>query len=69
MGTPDQKLSEREIGVLTLVARGMSNRRIAADLHISEATVKSHLVHIFTKLDVDNRTSAVARGRSMGLLP
>ncbi len=69
MGTQQQKLSEREVGVLALVGKGLSNRLIAAELHISEATVKSHLVHIFTKFDVDNRTGAVARGRSLGLIP
>lgn len=69
MGNHHQKLSEREISVLALVGEGLSNRLIAAQLHISEATVKSHLVHIFTKFNVDNRTSAVARGRELGLIP
>jgi len=69
MGNQQQKLSDREISVLALVGEGLSNRLIASQLHISEATVKSHLVHIFTKFDVDNRTSAVARGRELGLIP
>ncbi len=68
LGTTAQKLSDREIDVLALVDRGLSNRQIAAELHISEATVKTHLVHIYTKLGVDNRTSAVARGRGLGLI-
>ena len=53
-------LSARETQVLSLVAAGRSNQQIAAELFVSEATVKSHLVHVFTKLDVDSRTAAVA---------
>ncbi len=68
LGAQHQKLSGRELDVLVCVADGFSNRAIAAQLHISEATVKSHLVHIFTKLDVDNRTGAVAKARSRGLI-
>lgn len=62
-------LSAREVELVALVARGHSNRQIARDLFISEATVKSHLVHIFAKLDVDNRTAAVSAARERGLLP
>ncbi|GAB3308941.1 response regulator [Epidermidibacterium keratini] len=61
-------LSPRELEVLSAVAGGLTNREIAAGLFLSEATVKSHLVHAFTKLDVDSRTAAVARARSLGLI-
>ena len=54
-------LSERECEVLSFVARGMPNRTIAYELRISEATVKTHLVHIFSKLGVQDRTSAVLK--------
>jgi DNA-binding NarL/FixJ family response regulator len=52
-------LTEREVEVLRSVARGASNKRIAAELGITEPTVKAHLVHVFEKLGVENRTSAV----------
>lgn len=54
-----ETLSERELEVLRRVGRGMSNKEIAGELHISQATVKTHLVHIFRKLDVNDRTAAV----------
>jgi ATP/maltotriose-dependent transcriptional regulator MalT len=53
-------LSEREVEVLGLVAKGASNRQIAEDLVLSERTVSNHLFHIFNKLDVDNRAAATA---------
>lgn len=62
-------LSERELDVLRLVAEGKSNREVAKALFVSEATVKTHLVHIFAKLGVDNRTEATARARDHGLVP
>ena len=55
----EKSLSSREIEVLKLAARGYSNKEIAAKLHITEATVKSHFVHIFDKLSVTDRTAAV----------
>ena len=55
----EEKLSGREIEVLELVSKGNSNREIAKALHISTATVKTHLIHIFGKLGVDDRTAAV----------
>ena len=55
----EEALSAREIEVLTLVARGNNNKEVARHLHISEATVKSHLIHIFAKLGVNDRTQAV----------
>ena len=65
---PETRLSLREAEVLTLVAAGRSNRQIGQDLFLSEATVKSHLVHIFTKLGVGSRTSAVAAARAAGTI-
>jgi len=64
----EEKLSEREIEVLQLVALGSSNRDIAKCLHISEATVKSHLFHIFGKLGVSDRTAAVTSALQRGIL-
>jgi DNA-binding NarL/FixJ family response regulator len=64
----EQALSPRELEVLALVARGTSNKLIARDLRISETTVKTHLLHIFTKLGVDDRTAAVTIAMSRGLL-
>ncbi|WP_431955358.1 LuxR C-terminal-related transcriptional regulator [Nocardia lijiangensis] len=64
----DSTLSPREIEVLRLVADGRSNREIAKDLFLSETTVKSHLVHIYAKLGVRSRTSAVARAREQGAI-
>lgn len=63
-----QHLSQREIKVLNRVAHGMTNAQISDDLHLSEATVKSHLVHVYTKLDVTSRTAAVAAAREQGLI-
>lgn len=61
-------LSKREIELLGLIAEGRSNKEIANELVISIATVKRHTVNIFNKLDVKNRTEAVARGRELKLL-
>lgn len=68
MQQPRADLSAREVEVLGLVAQGLSNRAIAKQLFVSEATVKSHLVHAFTKLGVDSRTAAVAAARERGLI-
>ena len=65
---PSQALSTRETDVLVLVAAGRSNQQIAAELFVSQATVKSHLVHIFAKLEVDSRTAAVAVAVQRGLI-
>ena len=54
-------LTEREVEILGLLATGRSNREMARSLFVSEATVKSHLSHIYTKLEVDTRAAAVAR--------
>lgn len=63
-----EALTTREAEVLGLVADGCSNRAIAKALFLSEATVKSHLVHIFTKLQVSSRTAAVASARDRGYI-
>ncbi|WP_144942288.1 response regulator [Kocuria salsicia] len=60
---PGATLSAREIDILRGLATGASNRALAKSLFISEATVKTHLVHIYDKLGVDNRTAAVSRAR------
>ncbi|WP_022880134.1 response regulator transcription factor [Microbacterium sp. B19] len=65
---PRVSLSAREIEVLRLVARGASNADVAARLHITDATVKSHLAHIFSKLGVSSRTAAVSAARALGVL-
>ena len=62
------QLTPRELEVLALVARGMSNPDIARELFIGEATVKSHLLHVFDKLGVSDRTAAVTRALERGLL-
>lgn len=62
------ELTARELEIVDLVAQGMSNRQIGRHLFISEATVKSHLVHVFGKLDATSRTGAVAEARARGLI-
>ncbi|WP_113716353.1 response regulator transcription factor [Arthrobacter dokdonensis] len=57
---PEPVLSTREVQLLELLATGMSNKAMAKQLFISEATVKTHLVHIYDKLGVDNRTAAIS---------
>jgi DNA-binding NarL/FixJ family response regulator len=61
-------LSPRELEILRLVAKGATNRQAAAELFISEATVKTHLLHAFGKLGVSDRTAAVAIALERGLL-
>jgi len=68
MRSPQISLSRREIEVLEQVAAGRSNSEIAVALVVSETTVKSHLVHIFSKLDVSSRTAAVSVARQLGIL-
>ncbi|MDQ2715686.1 MAG: response regulator transcription factor [Chloroflexota bacterium] len=63
-----ETLSEREVEVLALVARGASNKEAARHLHISEATIKSHLIRIFSKLGVADRTAAVMVALERGIL-
>ncbi|MFF5109063.1 response regulator [Streptosporangium sp. NPDC000509] len=67
--TPRQRvLSRRETEVLGLITRGATNREVAAKLFITEATVKTHLLHIFAKLGVNDRAAAVAAAYETGLL-
>jgi DNA-binding NarL/FixJ family response regulator len=66
---PVATLSERETQVLALVAKGQSNPSIARSLFVSEATVKTHLLHVFEKLGVNDRTRAVTLAMELGLLP
>lgn len=65
---PESPLTARELDVLRLIASGATNREAAARLFISEATVKTHVLHIYTKLDVNDRAAAVAVGFQRGLL-
>jgi DNA-binding NarL/FixJ family response regulator len=64
----EEKLSAREIDVLELVAKGYSNKEVAKALHISTATVKTHLIHIYSKLGVDDRTSATTTAIERGII-
>ncbi|WP_325790056.1 response regulator transcription factor [Arthrobacter koreensis] len=68
MRNPAPSLSAREIELVELLATGMSNRAISRRLFISEATVKTHLVHIYEKLGVDNRTAAIAVARERRII-
>ncbi|MFF4749384.1 response regulator [Streptomyces sp. NPDC002514] len=65
---PGTALTRRETEVLTLVAEGLSNQAVGRRLHLTEATVKSHLAHVFTKLGVESRTAAVAAATDLGLI-
>jgi len=62
-------ITARELEILTLVARGLSNREIATQLFVSENTVKTHCSRAFDKLGAARRTQAVQRGKELGLLP
>jgi NarL family two-component system response regulator LiaR len=63
------RITARELEILTLVARGLSNREIATQLFVSENTVKTHCSRAFDKLGAARRTQAVQRGKELGLLP
>jgi two-component system nitrate/nitrite response regulator NarL len=65
---PHQQLSERELEILKLIAQGASNRQIAAQLYLSENTVRTHLVHILGKLGLENRVQAAAYALRNGLV-
>jgi NarL family two-component system response regulator LiaR len=62
-------ITARELEILTLIARGLSNREIATQLFVSENTVKTHCARTFDKLGAARRTQAVQRGKELGLLP
>ncbi|WP_404320748.1 response regulator [Arthrobacter luteolus] len=66
--SPEPSLSARELELIELLATGLSNRAISRRLFISEATVKTHLVHIYDKLGVDNRTAAIAAARERRII-
>ena len=68
MRSPQTSLTARELDVLGASAEGLSNAQIADSLYVSEATVKTHLSHIYTKLGVTSRSAAVARARDIGLI-
>lgn len=68
MRQPKIELTTREREVLAQLATGAPNRQIAKTLFVSEATVKTHLVHIFDKLQASSRTEAINRARDLGLL-
>jgi LuxR family transcriptional regulator, maltose regulon positive regulatory protein len=65
---PRRLLTAREVDVLRSCSRGASNREVGEQLAVTEGTVKGHLVFIYRKLSVRNRTGAVAKARQMGLL-
>lgn len=68
MRVPGAALTRREVEVVQLVADGLSNQAIAARLHLTEGTVKSHLARTFSKLGVDSRTAAVAAAVGAGII-
>ena len=68
MRKPSLRLTEREVEVLRLLDQGASNREIARALFVTEATVKTHLVHVFSKLNVESRAKAVTLARETGLI-
>ncbi len=64
----EESLSAREIEVIQLVAKGKNNKDVGKELHISTATVKTHLIHIYNKLGVDDRTAAVTTALEKGII-
>lgn len=68
-GQPVESLTEREMEVLTLAAKGYTNKAIGRQLGISDRTVQGHMAHIFNKLNAASRTEAVMRAVSLGWVP
>lgn len=66
--SPQDVLSQREYEVLKLIAEGLTNKEIATNLFVSINTVKSHIQKIFEKLEVQNRTQAIAKARALRIL-
>jgi ATP/maltotriose-dependent transcriptional regulator MalT len=62
-------LSDRELEVLQQLAAGRSNKEIAAQLHVSPNTIKTHVARVFEKLGARRRTEAILRARELGILP
>jgi DNA-binding NarL/FixJ family response regulator len=65
---PEVRLTPREKEILQIIAKGMSNREVAEILDLSRSTVRTHLEHIYEKLEVSNRTEAVTEGLKHGLI-
>jgi LuxR family transcriptional regulator, maltose regulon positive regulatory protein len=68
LGVLAEPLSARELDVLRLLSDGRSNAEIARNLFVEQSTVKTHLIHLYRKLDVSSRTQAIGRARALGLL-
>ena len=66
--TPARPLTEREVEILRLIGKGLSNSEAAGVLGVSRATVRTHLEHIYQKLEVTNRVEAVTEGLRIGLI-
>lgn len=66
--SPGPILTDREVEILELLAEGLPNKVLAKRLYVSEATVKSHLAHIYTKLGVDTRTAAVSKAMEQRII-
>lgn len=62
-------LTSKEVEVLSLLADGGSNADIAGSLYVSTSTVKTHLIHIYQKLEVNRRTEAIKKGRILKIIP
>lgn len=67
--SPVEALTEREMEVIIALAKGLTNKAIAAQLGISDRTVQGHIAHIFNKMGVSNRTEAVMRAVALGWVP